>query len=102
MPPFFGTLLGGLVCWMRMSRRKWVSTTAKVYIDIMRGTPVLVLLMLMYYVVMAPVNATGRPLYIAFVRHETVADYMLAVETITQMGYAIRGIVIDGMCSLFG
>ena len=40
----FGTLLGGLVCWMRMSRRKWVSTTAKVYIDIMRGTPVLVLL----------------------------------------------------------
>ena len=54
-----GTLLGGLVCWMRMSRRKWVSTTAKVYIDIMRGTPVLVLLMLMYYVVMAPVNATG-------------------------------------------
>ena len=55
----FGTLLGGLVCWMRMSRRKWVSTTAKVYIDIMRGTPVLVVLMLMYYVVMAPVNATG-------------------------------------------
>ena len=55
----FGTLLDGLVCWMRMSRRKWVSTTAKVYIDIMRGTPVLVLLMLMYYVVMAPVNATG-------------------------------------------
>ena len=54
-----GTLLGGLVCWMRMSRRKWVSTTAKVYIDIMRGTPVLVVLMLMYYVVMAPVNATG-------------------------------------------
>ena len=55
----FGTLLGGLVCWMRMSCRKWVSTTAKVYIEIMRGTPVLVLLMLMYYVVMAPVNATG-------------------------------------------
>ena len=54
-----GTLLGGLVCWMRMSRRQWVSTTAKVYIDLMRGTPVLVLLMLMYYVVMAPLRATG-------------------------------------------
>ncbi len=54
-----GTLLGGLVCWMRMSRRKWVQETAKVYIDIMRGTPVLVLLMLMYYVVLAPVGATG-------------------------------------------
>ena len=54
-----GTLLGGLVCWMRMSRRKWVQQVAKVYIDIMRGTPVLVLLMLMYYVVMAPVDASG-------------------------------------------
>ena len=53
-------------------------------------------------VLLALDDATGRPLYIAFVRHETVADYMLAVETITQMGYAIRGIVIDGMCSLFG
>ena len=54
-----GTLLGGIVCWMRMSRRTWLQRTAKVYIDIMRGTPVLVLLMLMYYVVMAPLNATG-------------------------------------------
>ena len=54
-----GTLLGGLVCWMRMSRRTWLQRTAKVYIEIMRGTPVLVLLMLMYYVVMAPVDASG-------------------------------------------
>jgi len=54
-----GTLLGGLVCWMRMSRHRWLQQVAKVYIDLMRGTPVLVLLMLMYYVVMAPVDATG-------------------------------------------
>ena len=54
-----GTLLGGLVCWMRMSRRSWLQKVAKVYVDIMRGTPVLVLLMLMYYVVMAPLEATG-------------------------------------------
>ena len=54
-----GTILGGLVCWMRMSRRTWLQQVAKVYIDLMRGTPVLVLLMLMYYVVMAPVDATG-------------------------------------------
>ena len=54
-----GTLLGGLVCWMRMSRRQWLQQTAKVYIELMRGTPVLVLLMLMYYVVMAPLDATG-------------------------------------------
>ena len=54
-----GTLLGGLICWMRMSYRAWLRQTAKVYIDLMRGTPVLVLLMLMYYVVMAPLNTTG-------------------------------------------
>ena len=54
-----GTLLGGLVCWMRMSSRKWLQQVAKVYIELMRGTPVLVLLMLMYYVVMAPLDATG-------------------------------------------
>lgn len=54
-----GTLLGGLVCWMRMSQRRWLQQVARVYIDLMRGTPVLVLLMLMYYVVMAPLDATG-------------------------------------------
>ena len=54
-----GTVLGGLVCWMRMSRRKWLQKVAQVYIDIMRGTPVLVVLMLMYYVIMAPMEATG-------------------------------------------
>jgi len=54
-----GTLLGGLVCWMRMSRRPWLRQAARVYIDLMRGTPVLVLLMLMYYVVMAPLDTTG-------------------------------------------
>ena len=54
-----GTLLGGLVCWMRMNRRRWLRQVARVYIDLMRGTPVLVLLMLMYYVVMAPMDATG-------------------------------------------
>ena len=54
-----GTLLGGLVCWMRMSQHRWLQQVAKVYIELMRGTPVLVLLMLMYYVVMAPIDATG-------------------------------------------
>ena len=54
-----GTILGGLVCWMRMNRRAWMRQIANVYIDLMRGTPVLVLLMLMYYVVMAPLDATG-------------------------------------------
>ena len=54
-----GTLLGGLVCRARMSRHAWLQRLAKIYIDLMRGTPVLVLLMLMYYVFMAPLGTTG-------------------------------------------
>lgn len=55
-----GTILGGAVCWMRMNRRGWLRNFAKVYIEIMRGTPVLVLLMIMYYVVLAPAGAGGE------------------------------------------
>ena len=51
----FGTILGGLVCWMRMKGNATVRKIAKVYVDLMRGTPVLVLLMIMYYIVLAPV-----------------------------------------------
>lgn len=54
-----GTILGGALCWLRMNRRKWLRSVASVYIEIMRGTPVLVFLMIMYYVIMAPVNASG-------------------------------------------
>ena len=44
----FGTLLGALVCFMRMSRNRAMSLIAKAYISVLRGTPVLVFLMLMH------------------------------------------------------
>jgi polar amino acid transport system substrate-binding protein len=53
---FFGTLLGTLICFMRMSQNKVLQQPAKVYISILRGTPVLVLLMIIYYIVFASVN----------------------------------------------
>ena len=49
----FGTVLGGLVCAMRMSRIKILRGIAAAYIVILRGSPVLMLLMLMYYGVFA-------------------------------------------------
>jgi polar amino acid transport system substrate-binding protein len=52
----FGTVMGGIVCFMRMSRSPILSAPAKVYISIVRGTPVLVLLMLIFYVVFASVD----------------------------------------------
>jgi len=51
-----GTLIGGLICFMRMSTRKILSGTAKIYISLIRGTPVLVLLMIIFYVIFASVN----------------------------------------------
>lgn len=47
----FGTLLGALICFMRMSPKALLRIPATAYISIMRGTPVLVLLMLIFYVV---------------------------------------------------
>lgn len=46
-----GTFLGAVICWARMSGRKWLSVPARAIISFMRGTPVLLLLMTLYYVV---------------------------------------------------
>ncbi len=54
-----GTLLGAIVCYLRMSKVKLFSTFAKVYIDLMRGIPILVLLMIIFYVVFAKVNISA-------------------------------------------
>lgn len=54
-----GTLLGALVCAMRMSRRRLISGFAKAYIEIMRVVPILVFLMIMYYAVCAPMGING-------------------------------------------
>ena len=55
----FGTLLGALVCFMRMSKQSLLNLPARVYIAILRGTPVLVVLMLIFYVVFASVNISS-------------------------------------------
>lgn len=54
-----GTLLGAGVCALRMAKSKLLSGTAKVYIDIMRGTPILVFLMIVFYVIFAKVNISA-------------------------------------------
>lgn len=59
----FGTLLGALICFMRMSKHGLLNIPAKVYISILRGTPVLVILMLIFYVVFGSVNI--NPIFVA-------------------------------------
>ncbi|HPR31295.1 MAG TPA: ABC transporter permease subunit [Prolixibacteraceae bacterium] len=51
-----GTLIGALVCWMRMAKNHLLSYTARLLINLIRGTPVLVLLMIIFYVIFASVN----------------------------------------------
>lgn len=54
-----GTLLGGLICFMRMCKTRWIRNVASVYISLMRGMPVLVLLMLMFYVFLSDLPLNG-------------------------------------------
>ncbi len=58
-----GTVLGGLICWMRMSKRSWLQSAASIYISVVRGIPVLVLLMIFFYVVFGRFQAD--PLLVA-------------------------------------
>ena len=49
----FGTIFGGLLCWLRMSGIKFLNKISQLIIAVLRGSPVLLLLMLLYYVAFA-------------------------------------------------
>lgn len=51
-----GTLLGFGVCIMRRSRYRALSVIARVFIRLMQGTPIVVFLMILYYVVFGDVE----------------------------------------------
>ena len=46
-----GTLLGALICWMRMSGKTFPVAFARLYVRLIQGIPITVLLMVLYYVV---------------------------------------------------
>ena len=50
---FFGTVLGTFICFLRVEKFRPTQTFAKIYISILRGSPVLMLLMLFYYGIFA-------------------------------------------------
>ena len=49
----FGTILGALICFFRVGKIKPLQIFAQIYIAIVRGSPVLMLLMLLFYGVFA-------------------------------------------------
>lgn len=61
----FGTLLGALICFLRVSNFKPAKIFAKIYIAVIRGSPVLMLLMLFFYGIFARTDLT--PITIAVI-----------------------------------
>ncbi len=49
----FGTLMGALVCSMTMNSSRILKSIGELYVTIIRGTPVLVILMINFYVIFA-------------------------------------------------
>ena len=52
----FGTLLGFGICTMRRAKSAWACLPAKVFIRTVQGTPIVVLLMILYYIVFSSVD----------------------------------------------
>lgn len=55
----FGTVLGFGICAMRMCRNRLANAFSLVYIRIMQGMPMVVLLMIMFYIVFARASISG-------------------------------------------
>lgn len=55
----FGTLLGALICIMNRSKIKLLSLIAKFYIRILQGMPVVVMLMILFYLIFGKVDISS-------------------------------------------
>ena len=53
---FFGTLLGFGICMMRRAQTRWANLPARIFIRAVQGTPIIVLLMILYYIVFGSTN----------------------------------------------
>jgi polar amino acid transport system substrate-binding protein len=60
-----GTVLGFGVCMLRRSEQKFLSTLAKIFVKVMQGTPLVVFLMIMYYIVFGKLSI--NPMYVAII-----------------------------------
>ncbi len=79
-----GTFFAFIQCCMRRSTRRWLRYPAKFYIAIMQGTPILVILLIMYYVVFAKFQAPWG------LEKEIVATISLALNFAAYAGEMMR------------
>lgn len=59
MSGLFGTLFGFGMCLLRMSKKRGLASFAKVFIRLIQGVPMVVLLMIFYYVVFGSVDVSA-------------------------------------------
>lgn len=55
-----GTVLGVLFALMRLSKSKVISNIAGIYVDVIRGTPMVVQLMIFYFVLLGPHTSLNK------------------------------------------
>lgn len=55
----FGTLLGALICWMNLSHNSYGVGFARMYVKFFQGMPIVVLLLLLYYIVFGKINISA-------------------------------------------
>lgn len=60
-----GTILGFVICYLSMSKNKALNVISKIYITLLRGTPMVVLLMITFYIVFAKVDI--NPVIVAII-----------------------------------
>ena len=94
----FGVSVATVKCRLHDIKREWVqpplSGEGFVHLDVTYWGR-------SFGVFLAQDSQTGKPLYMAFVKSETVKDYEDAICSIKERSYIIRGLIIDGKQSLF-
>lgn len=86
---FFGTLLGAVLCYFRLGKYKILRIAATMYIAVVRGSPVLMLLMLLFYGVLAQSNLSSISVAVlAFSLHTAahVAELLRSAMMATDRG----------------
>jgi polar amino acid transport system permease protein len=88
---FFGILLGliiGLVAALgRLSKRQWISALSKAYIFLIRGTPLLVQLFIIYYGLTSIVTIDPIPLQL--LHWEYITELTLLKSSVDQSNQSI-------------
>ena len=93
----FGFILALLLSLMRMSRVKLLKAIATIYVEVIRATPMMVQLFLVYYVVMAPVSLPTWKLF-SFIRFERFVPGVVALSL--NSGAYLSEIIRSGIQSI--